>query len=137
MYPTAYTVETAPAECVVRSIFHPTYDYITVEIGDRSRETEARQFDAYDAKGRRFGAEVVTWTETRKAVPVPASGGYYTSKWTGVRYAARPGALRNGASYGATADARYFETEAERDAYIVKYFRDAEKRALKNKSRAR
>ena len=132
-----YTLENAPAECIVRSAVHPSHDRIAVGIADRIRESQTRAFDAYDAKGRRFGAEIVTWTEKRTAIPVTSEGLYHISKWAGVRYAARPGALRDGCSFGAYRDAQYFESYEARDAYIAKYFREAEKRALKNKSRAR
>lgn len=43
-----------------------------------------------------------------------------------------PRATRDGKPYGAFVGAQYFFTAAERDAAIVKYFADAEKRAAKN-----
>lgn len=136
-YPTAYTVETAPAETIWAGR-SDAEKYITVAVVCYATGTEVRDFDAVDNKGRRFGARVRTFIETRDAV-TQSDPRYRNSlsKWTGVRYVAQPHAMRGGELYGAMPSDQYFETEAARDAYVAKYFADAEKRALTNKARAK
>jgi hypothetical protein len=49
----------------------------------------------------------------------------------GTYYTFTPCSTRNGGGYGASATKRYFTTEAERDAVVAKYLKDARKRAVK------
>ncbi len=135
--PAAYTAETAPAEFIWTNAIGAS-NYIRVAITTSDANTETREFDAIDTKGRRFGARMRTWTEAREAVTEnnPAYSNRI-SKWSGVRYFAGPHALRGGQLYGAMPNDQCFETIAERDAYIAKYFVEAEKCALKNKSCAK
>jgi hypothetical protein len=97
--------------------------------------TQDREFAAVDTKGRTFGARVLTLTATYVARTDGMNWGYNIAPGT-IRYEARPHALRDGQMFGASQGTRSFETVAERDAWIARYFKDAEKRALKNKARA-
>ena len=48
------------------------------------------------------------------------------------RFMAEVHATRNNESYGASPRARYFKTEEELEAYMVKYRKEAQKRAIKS-----
>lgn len=94
-------------------------------------------FAATDTKGRRFGArvrvELIEWdhADADALCPylIPEAN---LGRWVHVL----PHATRDAADYGAWQGGAAFRTEDEAQAYIAKYFADAEKRALKNKKRA-
>lgn len=90
-----------------------------------------RAFDYVDSKGRRIGGRVSLSTVNVVADETGDSS-LLARDWLGFRFVACPGALRDGRSFGAIQRNHYFETVEERDAYVVKYFRDAEKRAAKS-----
>lgn len=92
---------------------------------------EARDFDAIDTKGRRFGARARILLETR----TPAAGGHSLSKWVGQQYCLEVQALRDGVSFGGGSNDTYHATLADAQAAAEKYFAGAEQRALKNKAR--
>lgn len=101
------------------------------------REPVHALFAAVDNKGRRFGArarlEVVEWAaasaEHDFAYLIPAER-------LGVWFHVLPHATRDAVDYGAWHAGQSFRTEALAQAYIARYFAEAEKRALKNKARA-
>lgn len=116
-----------------------------VDADDVDEGRADRHFDAFDNKGRQFGAmvrkfrcayvadEVELWdfpqnikSATKRA---ERAGRTY--------YGFRPHALRDGALFGASHGEQHFSTAAERDAAVEKYFAQAEKRAMKNKARAK
>lgn len=86
-----------------------------------------RDFPFVDSKGRRIGGRIVLSDET---ATLAADGNRLTDA-LGLRFVARPHALRDGELFGASQSCQYFATAIERDAYVAKYFRDAEKRAAK------
>lgn len=95
---------------------------------------DARHYGVKDSKGRVVGASVQTFAVTlRDATPedieTRARSTYRVP--AGTYYIYTPHALRDGRSFGALQGYRWFTTEAERDAAVAKYFRDAEKRASK------
>ena len=121
---------TLPADCLFTSQSGEAFARMS---SDRfSVETLTREFDAVDTKGRRFGARVYINRETR----VAKAGSSWLTKWLGTKVSACPQALRDGEKYGALQSTHYFDTEEEAYRWADRYFRDAEKRALKNKARA-
>lgn len=119
------------------------YIVLTQEYG----ETHKRDFDAFDTKGRQFGAcATIVDHIFRNATEEEINRGYMfnyaeegrrnrvTAPTT--RFGFRPHAMRNGSSYGSSHGTKLFDTEAARDQAIERYFVDAEKRAMKNKARA-
>lgn len=104
-------------------------------------ETIARTFDAFDTKGRQFGARVRLTTYEYAETTSEVWNSPRTIDWLknqpapGTHYGFRPHAERGGKSYGASQGDRIFPTEAERDAAVEKYFATAERGALKNKAR--
>jgi hypothetical protein len=112
---------------------------------ENDRANETREFDAFDNKGRRFGARATTYSivygpaeqvETWNYPSNVAGHAEQAAKADTTRYAFRPHALRDGKPYGASHSEQQFATEAKRDAAVAKYFAQAEKRALANKARA-
>jgi len=98
---------------------------------------EVREFNHRDRLGRLIGARADRSTvsyvdlteaelETRRCWNCIPAGTYF---------AFQPSALRNGRHYGASQREQLFTTEAEREAAVAKYFRDAEKRAAKRAGR--
>lgn len=119
-----------PADCAYTSFDGQQWARVT--ISETETDRLIREFDFVDAKGRRIGGRVILRVETRELHPVADPKGYSRlSKWVGSRFTAEPHALRDGERFGASQATHYFETEGERDAYVAKYFRDAEKRAAK------
>jgi hypothetical protein len=94
-----------------------------------------RRFDAIDTKGRRFGARVSFSRVEFVALPDDATSGW--RREPGVYIVARPHATRNGVEYGASQREHYFDTLDQAQAWGEIYLAAAEKRALKNKNRAR
>lgn len=93
-------------------------------------------FSALDTKGRRFGARVRVEVIEYAPADEATLGRYLIApenmgRWMQVR----PHATRDGQDYGAWQSGKRFRTEDEVQAYIAKYFAEAEKRALKNKNR--
>jgi hypothetical protein len=78
-------------------------------------------FGTADAKGRAIGAMVVL------------SNGEYENPdvFVGRVFGFRPQATRDGDSYGALQNERWFATVTERDAEVTKYLANARKRASK------
>lgn len=109
--------------------------YVSREWGEESRRVD-RQFGFRDTKGREFGAMVRIGTQTRTPRS-PATSGYGSlSDWLGTKIEVRPHATRGGQLYGAGQSSQFFDTMEQAEAYVARYFRDAEKRASKNKARA-
>ena len=91
---------------------------------------EVHDFGVKDTRGRAIGAkvyyreiELVEFTPEQYQVYYALPAGYY--------YVATMRATRNGADYGASQPRKYFTTEAERDAAVAKYLKQARSRALK------
>lgn len=126
-------------------------DRITVESArrvfpDTDEGRIDRTFDAFDGKGRQFGAmvrkftatyEAQTWENMWETPTMRASAAAMAAKVGRPHYGFRPHAMRGGQLYGASQMGREFDTVAERDAAIEAYFASAEKGALKNKARAK
>lgn len=122
---------------------------VDVSTAKRLQETDGatvtREFDAADNKGRRFGAMAYTFavayeacTEQYWDFPQNLESAAARAAYAGTtRYGFRPHALRDGRPFGACHSPNEFATVAERDAAVRKYFAAAEKRALKNKARAK
>ena len=93
-------------------------------------------FPVLDTKGRRFGArariEVIEYVLADESTACPTLLlAQDLGRWLHVL----PHATRDGVEYGAWQGGKRFRTEDEAAAYIVKYFAEAEKRALRNKNR--
>ena len=100
-------------------------------------EVFAREFAAYDTKGRRFGTRAyVEHTEYKLRDNEGHSGWFGYRVAPGIYWEYTPQTTRGGRSYGAIQRANRFNTEAECLAAVERYFAQAEKRALKNKARA-
>lgn len=102
---------------------------------------EFREFNAYDNKGRQFGARVAKLAITFEDAEVELwnyPGNLINAndrrRPAGTYYGFCPQALRDGDVFGACQHDHIFTNEAERDAAIEKYFVGAEKRALNNKA---
>jgi hypothetical protein len=105
--------------------------YATTLVAYEPISREARDFDAIDTKGRRFGARAIIKLETR----TPSTESNSLTKWIGQRYRLEVQALRNGVSFGGGCHDSLHDTLADVQAAAEKYFAGAEQRALKNKSR--
>ena len=100
------------------------------------RRAEERQWQYRDRLGRQIARAALARNHRgaggrRRRLPAqlladPEPGVYFT---------AQPNALRAGVGFGAFQPRQCFKTEAERDAYAVKYFRNAEKAAAKREGR--
>lgn len=119
-----------PADCLFTS--HDGSLYARQSTTEERIDTLRRDFDAKDKQGRQFGARVIITRETR----VAKAGSYTLTKWLGSKIGVRPHALRDGRGYGASQRTHYVDTVEQAQAWADRYFRDAEKRALKNKARA-
>lgn len=96
-------------------------------------ETETREFNARDKKGRQFGARFVIQKVTYTLAPEGATWGY--RREPGVAIQGCPQSLRGGKKYGAVQmDTNYPSLEAAHAARD-KYFAQAEKRAMNHKDR--
>lgn len=92
-----------------------------------------RDFGVLDRKGRSIGATV--WLrEVGMAEGKSAHGSYYNMA-PGHYFVMTVQATRAGVAYGACQQRQYFKTEAERDAAVEKYFREAAKRAAKREGK--
>ena len=101
------------------------------------REPVHALFDAIDNKGRRFGARVrIEVIEFAPATEDTFCPYLVPARDLGRWFHVLPHATRDGVDYGAWQSGKSFRTEALAQAYIARYFAEAEKRALKNKARA-
>jgi hypothetical protein len=98
-------------------------------------ETITRSFGVLDAKGREIGGSISIGREIRTPRLAEAKG-YSITKECGEWLTASPGALRDGKRFGSSHGWQYFSSQAELDAYVAKYFADAEKRARKAAAKA-
>lgn len=110
--------------------------WATIETTQERLTTESFDFDAFDNRGRRFGARVYFAKETRTPVARNGASGLI-SNWVGSKFRVCGQALRAGESFGASQRYHYFDTLAEAEEWADAYVAAAEKRALKNKARAR
>ena len=113
-------------------------DYIPCKIEETARTRVERGFGVLDSKNREVGGSVslCVTTYTRDETRRPEQGGRVCTPGSlGVWYTARPHALRDGQPFGAIQGAQSFRTEAERDAYVARYFANAQKRARKAANR--
>lgn len=129
-----YTIDNAPAENI------HTFNGVSRLRVDETKTPyrhSAEAFGFYDDKGREFGARVAVYEidATLADMSEPRST-YCINKRTGRFYCAQPHATRDGKDYGAYPNGGCFDTAEQRDAYVVKYFAEARKRAAKNKNRA-
>ena len=93
-------------------------------------------FGINDQKGRRIGACVRLFEMDLVEIPEEK-----LHSWRYGIFAMPPGhylcvrtqATRNGESYGATQEPRYFHTEEEQEAAVARYLSDAKKRAARRK----
>jgi hypothetical protein len=85
-------------------------------------------FGSVDKKGRKVGAFI--HTSTREYVPYVEGDNcwYRDNKDVGTYFTFRPHLTKNGVSFGAYQDHRYFKTEAERQESIEAYLANAKKR---------
>lgn len=97
------------------------------------RSADERQWHYRDRLGRQIGARL--WLETIEVLEGASVGYAGHPTEPGVYFTAHSQALRAGQSYGAWTPRQCFKTEAEREAYAVKYFRNAEKAAAKREGR--
>lgn len=98
-----------------------------------SRESEApivRLSGFYDRFGRSIGLVVYQWKPVFEA---SEKWGYRLSP--GLKYACRGQSCRDGEDYGPGGASMFFESEAERAAYIKKYIASAMKRAAKREGK--
>lgn len=103
-------------------------------------DNQAQVWCYTDRKGREIGARVTTYC-IAYSVDESDWGSHSTFAEAEDRarelakkpWAFYTRALRNGLAYGASGRDKYFATLEERDAAIAKYFKDAEKRAVKIK----
>lgn len=97
--------------------------------------TEHVPFGLRDARGREIGAKItryscevvheepqLLWSTREDGTPSREAGAWLC--WY-------PQATRDGSSFGALQNRRYFRTEEEREADIQRYLADAKKRAAK------
>jgi hypothetical protein len=104
------------------------------------KRQDARSFGVRDEKGREIGGYVEVWTEFRRPLTEEEMSEQQYSYYScfpedlGVRYAYRPGALRNGCPFGAWQREQFFATAEERDRAVEQYFANARKRAAKRAS---
>ena len=96
------------------------------------RRAAERQWDYRDRLGRQIGARL--WFSTVEVLEGSA-GGYAWPSEPGVYFIAQPNATRAGIGFGAHQPRQCFKTEAEREAYAAKYFRNAERAAAKRAGR--
>ena len=98
---------------------------------------EDRHTEERDRQGRRVGAGVlrceadfVVLADDAETPPAAVIYRFARGRFSdGRHYGFKPSSLRNGASYGAIQPVRWFETAADREADIEKYFRESAKRA--------
>lgn len=86
-------------------------------------------FAAQDAKGRKMGALIQTFTSTFEAKDAGATWG--STRAPGSYFGAWVQASKDGKHWGSSQAERYFPTAAERDAFVARRLRDMEKSALK------
>lgn len=101
---------------------------------DRKRadtKIDARETAHKDRKGRVIGGLVQTATVTHVPVEEGQTWGYRRVAGS-VVYTYTPSATRDGQRYGASQAMCDFDTAAERDAAVEKYFAGVAKRAAKN-----
>jgi hypothetical protein len=97
------------------------------------RRAEERQWQYRDRAGRQIGARL--WLETIEVLEGAAVAYAGHPAEPGVYFTAQPNALRGGEGFGAWQPRQCFKTEAEREAYAARYFRNAEKAAAKREGR--
>lgn len=106
------------------------------KIADNNTVTVAsvlHDFGVVDERGRKLGARVA-FSEV-ELVEVEAGADRWAcrtySKPAGYYFLARMQATRDGSLFGATQLDNWYTTEAERDAAVAKYLKQARSRALK------
>ena len=104
--------------------------YICCDSTTERLETISRSFGARDAKGREIGGRVIVSREILTP-RLASTGNGRISKQCGEWLVATPHALRDGERFGASQRDHRFLSQADLDAYVAKYFADAEKRAHK------
>jgi len=100
-------------------------------------------FGIRDAKGRALGTlislytvTVVEITEAEIAERKAKSSGWCPCSWEpGTFFGVHVHTTRNRIGFGAAFNGAVLKTEADRDAYIATYLKDAKKRALKNEGK--
>lgn len=95
-------------------------------------QTTEHDFGVTDARGRKIGAQVHRYvTEFVEKEGGWAANCMGSTRPAGTYITLQVQATRDGVPYGAWQDARYFATEAEREAAVAKYLKDAQARARK------
>lgn len=98
-------------------------------------------FGVKDRFGRELGASVTLFTAINTPVSWETNFEPFAQEVAkallpaGRVYGFTPWSKRDGKPYGASQLARWFATEAQRDAAVVKYLAEARKRAAKNAGR--
>lgn len=94
---------------------------------------QARHFGVRDTKGRVIGGRVVLFEADRAVVEQQLYVGCKQGevKPAGRVYGYRPNATRDGEWFGAIQGTQWFDSAEQRDAAVVRYFANAEKRAKK------
>jgi len=75
--------------------------------------------EEFDAKGRQLGQRVTTWEADLVAEP-ENNQSYFIRLAPGHYWMAHVQQLKDGKSWGASQREHFFDTEAERDAYVAK-----------------
>lgn len=98
--------------------------------GRTETQDEQVDFGLKDAHGRAIGARISRFEFTATPTDEFLYGVYLLPEgMEGRVFAFYPQAMRNDVKYGASQQSRYFRTEAEREAAITEYLRNATKRA--------
>ena len=131
---------------MARIIYPSTRDvsFVPGKSSETRIRTVARDFDAFDAKGRKIGGQASIFSRSFVAFS-EAEGAEGSSRacysivpreFVGrTFFGYRPHALRDGKEFGALQGSMLFETLEEAEAAVLEYFAGAEKRANK-KARA-
>lgn len=88
------------------------------------------RFGIYDKQQREIGASITTYMVEYVDAPADAQA-YWPDKPIGRYFAFQPHATRNLERYGASQHGQDFDTYDARDAAIIKYLTQAQKRARK------
>ncbi len=127
-----HTLETAPAESLTSD--HIGREWMRCDYKTERLERIVRGFGVTDAKGREIGGSVVI--EHLTITPRANSESGRITKECGEWLIARPHAVRDGEWFGASQSDNRFTSREALDAYVAKYFADAEKRARKAAAKA-
>lgn len=90
---------------------------------------ERISFAYRDSKGREIGCVIERSVVTFTAEPLREYASFYADKWLGAGFGACVEAARDGKRYGASQRTTFFQTEAEREAFVAKRIEASRKAA--------